>query len=556
MHQRRILMSIVFLSVSLFIVGCTAAPEKPQQKTDDKGVMTQRQVLNISETKPLDTIDISKATGFGKLANSTEGLYRQGESGSIDPGLASKTAISNNGRRYTFTIRKNARWSNGQAITAQDFVYSWKRTLHSETKSDYTDLFIGIKNAAAIAHHHMSVNRLGVKAQGKRTLVVNLEHPIIYFQSLMAYPLFAPQNAEIIKKSGSRFASTASNQVYSGPFKLINWKKGDQSRTLVPNPYYWDRKHVYLSKISIRTISSPSRSLSLYRDQKLDSVELIGRQIKNNFRRMDYTIRPYSMMMFLSYNFRNSTGSQRQLLNNKDFRLALSHAIDRKKLIYDGLQNVSLAPRGFVTTGLSREVKSGADFAGVQRASSTVTGSTKKAKTEWQNALNQLNRKSATIKIVVVNSQLNHLLATNLKEQLENNLPGLTIKFNFEPTTEAVTNTFKSGNADLMISGWGADFSDPISFLQIMSSRNPYNYGGWTNKEYDKLVLSAISNSDNDASQRWNTMLKADEILMKDQGVTPLYQQVHSYLVNPHLNGVVFNSTGVSADYKGAYFVK
>ena len=107
-----------------------------------------------------------------------------------------------------------------------------------------------------------------------------------------------------------------------------------------------------------------------------------------------------------------------------------------------------------------------------------------------------------------------------------------------------------------MISGWGADFSDPISFLQIMSSRNPYNYGGWTNKEYDKLVLSAISNSDNDASQRWNTMLKADEILMKDQGVTPLYQQVHSYLVNPHLNGVVFNSTGVSADYKGAYFVK
>ncbi|WP_034529462.1 ABC transporter substrate-binding protein [Secundilactobacillus oryzae] len=557
MNRHRLMLTIIISATVAFIAGCTAAPAQPNKKTDNKGVMTQRQVLTIAETQPLDTVDISKATGFGKLANSTEGLYRQGESGSIEPGLASHTVISDNGRKYIFTIRPDAKWSDGSAITANDFMYSWRRTLNTETNSTYTDLFVGIKNALKIAHHQLPSNQLGVKAIDRRTLEVTLDHPMTYFRSLMAYPLFAPQKEAVVNKFGSHFATSATTQVYSGPFELIKWHKGSTTRTLKPNPYYWDREHVYLSKLNIRTISNPSASFRAYQNKQLDSTQLLSQQIKNSSRRLDYSVMPYSMMVYLAYNFQdNTTKRQHQLLKNRNFRLAVSHAINRKALIYKGLKNASLPPKGFVTTGISKDSKSDADFANMQQGTKYTTGSVKQAKAEWQTAKRQLNINSAKIKIVVDDSTTNRNLARCLKSQLETKLADLSVSFVFKQSNAATAAAFKTGKFDLMIAGWGADFSDPVSFLQIMTNRNPYNYGHWQNKTYDRLTFAAIRNSHNDDNQRWQQMLDAEELLMKDQAVTPLYQQVRSYLVNPSLNGVIYNSTGVSADYKRAYFIK
>ncbi|ANZ61239.1 hypothetical protein AYR62_09955 [Secundilactobacillus paracollinoides] len=194
--MKRLLSVLGVLGLTLLVLtGCHPSTQSAT-KSDNKGVMLHNQNVTIVQQTPPDTVDISKVTSFSKLRSSTEGLFRQGKNGHLVAGLASKTQVSHNSTIYDFTIRQNARWSNGQPITAQDFVYSWKRTIAKSTHSVNANLFAGIKNATAIRRGQLPASKLGVTAVSAHHLRVTLDHPIAYFKTLLAYP-YSPRKAKL-----------------------------------------------------------------------------------------------------------------------------------------------------------------------------------------------------------------------------------------------------------------------------------------------------------------------------------------------------------------------
>ena len=540
--------------MSLVLVTVLAACGKHNSQSSGNGKYASSQVLNLSYPSSLDSIDISNMSGYGSTGNIFESLYRLGKNGSITPGLAKSTKVSKDGKTYTFTIR-NAKWSDGSKITAQDFVYSWKRTVTPATKSQYAYLFSGVKNADEIVAGKKSPSTLGVKAQGEHTFIVTLDKPITYFKKLMTYPLFGPISEKAVKKSGSKYATKAQYMLYSGPFKLTGWTGTNNSWQFVKNNQYWDKKAVHLQKINYTVNESTTTTLNLFQEKKLDLTQLASEQVKNMKSSSDYTTYPYSITAFLVYNFQDSNATIKKALNNAKIRQAISLSINRKTLVKNVIGDASTVSKTFVPQDLVKDAKTGKDFADESTVKNSTSYNKALAQKLWKQGLKETGIKKLSIQLLASNDEPNKPISQYLKSALEKNLDGLTVNLSNIPSKVASSRA-QSGDFDLYLSGWGADFNDPISHLQIMTNNSGYNYGKYNSSTYNALVNKAQNQDANDTSARWQDMINAEKTIMKDQGITPLYQTVYSYLQNPKVKGIIHNTAGTQWNYKYAYIAK
>ncbi|MBO2727524.1 peptide ABC transporter substrate-binding protein [Lactiplantibacillus plantarum] len=546
--------SVLAVVMSLVLVTVLAACGKHNSQSSGNGKYASSQVLNLSYPSSLDSIDISNMSGYGSTGNIFESLYRLGKNGSITPGLAKSTKVSKDGKTYTFTIR-NAKWSDGSKITAQDFVYSWKRTVTPATKSQYAYLFSGVKNADEIVAGKKSPSTLGVKAQGEHTFIVTLDKPITYFKKLMTYPLFGPISEKAVKKWGSKYATKAQYMLYSGPFKLTGWTGTNNSWQFVKNNQYWDKKAVHLQKINYTVNESTTTTLNLFQEKKLDLTQLASEQVKNMKSSSDYTTYPYSITAFLVYNFQDSNATIKKALNNAKIRQAISLSINRKTLVKNVIGDASTVSKTFVPQDLVKDAKTGKDFADESTVKNSTSYNKALAQKLWKQGLKETGIKKLSIQLLASNDEPNKLISQYLKSALEKNLDGLTVNLSNIPSKVASSRA-QSGDFDLYLSGWGADFNDPISHLQIMTNNSGYNYGKYNSSTYNALVNKAQNQDANDTSARWQDMINAEKTIMKDQGITPLYQTVYSYLQNPKVKGIIHNTAGTQWNYKYAYIAK
>ena len=540
--------------MSLVLVTVLAACGKHISQSSGNGKYASSQVLNLSYPSSLDSIDISNMSGYGSTGNIFESLYRLGKNGSITPGLAKSTKVSKDGKTYTFTIR-NAKWSDGSKITAQDFVYSWKRTVTPATKSQYAYLFSGVKNADEIVAGKKSPSTLGVKAQGEHTFIVTLDKPITYFKKLMTYPLFGPISEKAVKKWGNKYATKAQYMFYSGPFKLTGWTGTNNSWQFVKNNQYWDKKAVHLQKINYTVNESTTTTLNLFQEKKLDLTQLASEQVKNMKSSSDYTTYPYSITAFLVYNFQDSNATIKKALNNAKIRQAISLSINRKTLVKNVIGDASTVSKTFVPQDLVKDAKTGKDFADESTVKNSTSYNKALAQKLWKQGLKETGIKKLSIQLLASNDEPNKPISQYLKSALEKNLDGLTVNLSNIPSKVASSRA-QSGDFDLYLSGWGADFNDPISHLQIMTNNSGYNYGKYNSSTYNALVNKAQNQDANDTSARWQDMINAEKTIMKDQGITPLYQTVYSYLQNPKVKGIIHNTAGTQWNYKYAYIAK
>lgn len=540
--------------MSLVLVTVLAACGKHNSQSSGNGKYASSQVLNLSYPSSLDSIDISNMSGYGSTGNIFESLYRLGKNGSITPGLAKSTKVSKDGKTYTFTIR-NAKWSDGSKITAQDFVYSWKRTVTPATKSQYAYLFSGVKNADEIVAGKKSPSTLGVKAQGEHTFIVTLDKPITYFKKLMTYPLFGPISEKAVKKWGNKYATKAQYMLYSGPFKLTGWTGTNNSWQFVKNNQYWDKKAVHLQKINYTVNESTTTTLNLFQEKKLDLTQLASEQVKNMKSNSDYTTYPYSITAFLVYNFQDSNATIKKALNNAKIRQAISLSINRKTLVKNVIGDASTVSKTFVPQDLVKDAKTGKDFADESTVKNSTSYNKALAQKLWKQGLKETGIKKLSIQLLASNDEPNKPISQYLKSALEKNLDGLTVNLSNIPSKVASSRA-QSGDFDLYLSGWGADFNDPISHLQIMTNNSGYNYGKYNSSTYNALVNKAQNQDANDTSARWQDMINAEKTIMKDQGITPLYQTVYSYLQNPKVKGIIHNTAGTQWNYKYAYIAK
>ena len=237
-----------------------------------------KSIAYLEQSSDIPTMDLSlatDATSFEVLANVTEPLYTLGENDVVEPGVATGHEVSEDGLVYTFTLREDAVWSNGDAVTANDFVYSWKRLVNPATASEYAWMAetAGILNAGEIAADRMDVDELGVVALDDYTLEVTLEYPIPYFDKLMTFPSFAPLNEEFVEAQGDKHGTSVETTLYNGPFVLSEWTIGYEYE-LEKNPTYWDADAVTIDVVNFRIVKDIGTGVNLYNSGDLDRTKL------------------------------------------------------------------------------------------------------------------------------------------------------------------------------------------------------------------------------------------------------------------------------------------
>ena len=506
-----------------------------------------KQVLNWNESAELPTMDLSKATdvvSFDTLNNTMEGLYRLGKDSKIEPGLATKTKVSSDGLTYTFTLRKDAKWSNGDKVTAKDFVYSWRRTLDPKTNSQYAYLFEGIKNATDVMNGKKSTKEVGVKADGDYKLVVTLDKQIPYFKLLMGFPTFFPQNQNAVEKYGSKYGTASKYMCYDGPFNLTKWTGTNLSWSLKKSDNYWDKKNVKLDSINFKVNKSNSTAYNLYQSGKLDATSLSAEQAKQLKGQSGYTVRQAASTFYFQYN------QTKPEFQNKKIRQAISMVIDRKEFVNKVLGNGSIPSKGLVSTGLA--TRNGKDFADASYVKDGATVNFAKAKKLWAEGLKEIGKDSLTFGLLSDDTDGAKKTTEFIQSAIESNLKGAKVECANVPFKTRLNRT-NQGQFDVVISAWGADFADPISFLDMFTSNNSYNAGKWKNAQYDKLIEASKSTDAGNADKRWNDLVSAEKILIQEQGISPLYQQATAWMVKPKVKGVIYNSAGANYNFKNAY---
>lgn len=530
------------LTASALVLAACGQQKSSQSQT--------KQVLNWTESAQISTQDPSlttDSTSFQALLNTQEGLYRLDKKQKPQLALAKSAKVTDGGKTYTFVLR-DAKWSNGQAITANDFVYSYRRSLNPKTKSSMAFYLYQIVNAEAINAGKKPVSSLGVKALSKNKLQIKLVRPVSYFKLLLAFPLFFPENQQFIEKVGSKYGTAAKYTISSGPFKLTKWTGSNKQFTLVKNQNYWDKKNVKLDKVNETISETSSTAYNLYQAGKLDETYLTGEQVKANKGKSTFYDQPASAIQRLELNRKKV-----KAFNNFNIRRALSLAIDREslaKVLSDG----SVAAKGFVPSGMGNNPTTGEAFYKEAYVKEAVSYNLKEAKKYLAKGYKELGIKSLNLNLTVSDTdsakQVGEFLQSKLGE-----LPGVKITVTILPYTTLISRQ-SVGNYQLTIKNWQAILGDPINFLDVFEKDSSYNTSGFASSKYDQLLNEAENVYGNKPVQRWKRLVAAEKLLMNEQGTIPLIQTAKPQLVQSYVKNVSYNPLGIPYDFKLVYIKK
>lgn len=530
------------LTASALVLAACGQQKSSQSQT--------KQVLNWTESAQISTQDPSlttDSTSFQALLNTQEGLYRLDKKQKPQLALAKSAKVTDGGKTYTFVLQ-DAKWSNGQAITANDFVYSYLRSLNPKTKSSMAFYLYQIVNAEAINAGKKPVSSLGVKALSKNKLQIKLVRPVSYFKLLLAFPLFFPENQQFIEKVGSKYGTAAKYTISSGPFKLTKWTGSNKQFTLVKNQNYWDKKNVKLDKVNETISETSSTAYNLYQAGKLDETYLTGEQVKANKGKSTFYDRPASAIQRLELNRKKV-----KAFNNFNIRRALSLAIDREslaKVLSDG----SVAAKGFVPSGMGNNPTTGEAFYKEAYVKEAVSYNLKEAKKYLAKGYKELGIKSLNLNLTVSDTdsakQVGEFLQSKLGE-----LPGVKITVTTLPYTTLISRQ-SAGNYQLTIKNWQAILGDPINFLDVFEKDSSYNTSGFASSKYDQLLNEAENVYGNKPVQRWKRLVAAEKLLMNEQGTIPLIQTAKPQLVQSYVKNVSYNPLGIPYDFKLVYIKK
>ncbi|CAM3249972.1 peptide ABC transporter substrate-binding protein [Lactiplantibacillus plajomi] len=512
---------------------------------------SSKATANMTTSAELPTMDLSKSTDVwssNMLNNTNEGLYRIGKNGSITPGIAKDTKVTNGGKTYTFTLRKNAKWSNGDKVTAKDFVYGWQRTVNPKTASQYAYLYSGIKNADQIVNGKKPVSSLGIKADGDYKLVVTLDKPIAYFDKLMGFVNFFPQNEKVAKKYGSKYGTTSTAMVYNGPYKMTGWTGTNLSWKLKKNNNYWDKKAVKMDTISYQVVKDASTGLNLFNSNKTDDTTLSSQQVKNYKTNKNYKVRQTASTFYVEMNRADKDAKIAKAFKNKKIRQALSYAINRQEYVKSTLGDGSTVAKGYVSHNLAKNPKTGADFTADASVPAAVTYDQAKAKQLFKEGMKEIGETSLNIKLLSDDTD-GGKKTTEFIQGAWQKLPGLKVTNQNVPFKTRLQRS-QNGNFDAVVSAWNADFTDPISFLSLFTSDNSYNNGKYDSAEYDALIKKAEGADANNENARWTDMVNAEKQLMNDEGVIPIYQKAEAHLTRTSLKGIIWNTAGTNYNLK------
>ncbi|MFK4465939.1 peptide ABC transporter substrate-binding protein [Bacillus sp. RC252] len=547
------------LAMSVALTACSGSGgEKKTTTTSNSGEEKKsdikyaaKQVLNRTENQEIPTMDTSKSTdtlGAQILGNTMEGLYRLDKDNKPIPAAAESSTKSEDGKKYTFKLRKDAKWSNGDPVTAKDFVYGWQRLLDKNTAAEYAFIAYYIKNAEAINKGEKPATELGAKAVDDYTLEVELEKPVPYFLNLLAFPSYYPLNEKFVKEKGEKFGLEADTTLYNGPFVMASWKH-EQGWQLKKNDKYWDNKTVKLEEINYSVVKEVATKVNLYDTGSIDFTLLSGEFVdKYKSNKDEYGEYSEASTFFLRLNQKRN--GQDTPLKSKKLREAIALSVDKKGLANVILNNGSKATDQLVPKGLATG-PDGKDYQDTFK--NGLKQDTKKAAAAWEKAKKELGKDQVTIELLSYDDGTAKKIADYVKDQIEKNLKGVTINTKIQPFKQKLK-LESAQDYEISYAGWSPDYADPMTFIDMFDSKSPYNQMGYSNPKYDEMVQKAGNELLSDPKKRWEALGKAEKLFLEeDAGLVPLYQTGRSYVMKPNVKGIVKHNISPEYSFKWAY---
>lgn len=548
-------------TMMLGVVGCgsssdTAGSGSVTTGTESTGSDTAAagsSDMNVMLETPVESLDPQQATdgtSFEVIADYTDGLMQMDADGQAVPAIAESYDLSDDGLTYTFHLRSDAKWSNGTPVTAADFVFAWQRAVDPAVASEYAYMLsdIGqIKNAAEIIAGDMDKSELGVTAVDDTTLQVELNVPVSYFLSLMYFPTFYPVNEEFFNSCGDTFATSPETTLSNGAFILDSYEPAATAFHLTKNADYYDAGRIQLSGLSYQVIQDSQQALMSYQTGALDTTLVNGEQVDQVKDDPEFKTVGAGYLWYVSPNM-----DAVPELANLNVRLALTMAIDREAITGDVLKDGS-APTYTAVPPEFAAGPDGSDFSADQEKFADVcTYDATAAADYWTKGLEELGITELSLDMVVDADDAPQKVAQVLKEQWETTLSGLTVNLVVEPKKQRVQD-MQDGNYQLGLTRWGPDYADPMTYLGMWVSGNSNNYGLWSNADYDAIIDECTTGDlCTDAEGRWERLYDAEQIVMDEAVIFPLYTQCNAEMLSSKVTGVEYHPVALNRVYKDA----
>lgn len=523
------------------------------QGTEAESASAGSGTLNIMLETPVESLDPQLATdgtSFEVIADYTDGLMQMDADGAAVPACAESYEVSEDGTTYTFHIREDAVWSNGDPVTANDFVFAWQRAVDPANASEYSYMLsdIGqIVNAAEIIAGEKDVSELGVTAVDDKTLEVQLNVPVSYFLSLMYFPTYYPVNQAFFESCGDTFATSPETTLSNGAFVLTSYEPAATAFELVKNEDYYDADKVQLAGLNYQVIQDSQQALMSYQNGDLDTTLLNGEQVDQVKDDPEFTSVGAGYLWYISPNIKEVPE-----LANLNLRLAMTFALDRDSICNDVLKD-GCAPTYTAVPPEFAAGPDGSDFSADQTMFADACAyDPDKALEYYEAAKTELSQDTFTFDMVVDADDAPQKVAQVVKEQLETTLPGMTINLTIEPKKQRVED-MQNGNFQLGLTRWGPDYADPMTYLGMWVTDNSNNYGFWSNADYDAIIAECTTGDlCTDPEGRWSALYDAEKIVMDEAVIFPLYTQCNAEMVSSAVSGIEFHPVALNRVYKNA----
>ena len=594
MKRKKLVASLMigmFVSTSV-LAGCAKKADVVQKKTP--------QVLNYysaSEPETLDAQQMSGAPDFQISNMFMESLTRFGkEDGKYEPGVATKWNLDKATSTYTFELNKNAKWADGTAVTAKDFFFGWKLALDNQSMygfmftdyivgaQDYADLtsetFYAEKNATfktllnsrdaqkdktkktalaanvADALKAMPVamktefdvkkkdlwSKVGIK-ETNGNIEIKLSKVVPYFVGLTANSVYCPVNEKFYNAHPKDYTLEAVGLNSNGPWVVKDWKHND-SFTLEKNPNYWNKSNIKIDTINLKVVNDIATRTNLLKTGALDGSAIQANDLKtfqdkatlDQYKLQDLIDMPDNSVFYLEFNQFNN-----KITSNMNIRKAMSLAMDRKGLVENVTQGdevaLSLVPNGF--PGLTKTFR---EENGATLIEDNQQG---KAKEALKAGLAELKLDKLPSQDILIDQGD---VGKKQGEKIQSDLKAVGIDVNIIPVAWGDKLTrLKNGNFGICANAWGPDYMDPMTYLDLFESKNPSNYGRYSNPVYDKLINNA--KSEVNPTKRMSYLYDAEKLLMTDSAIAPRYNRIAHWTFKDYLTGVVNRGAGPTTDF-------
>ncbi|NLB87891.1 MAG: peptide ABC transporter substrate-binding protein [Syntrophomonadaceae bacterium] len=485
------------------------------------------------EPETIDPALNTTVNGGTVILATFEGLTSLDENDSPIPGVAEDWVISEDQKTYTFHLRKDAKWSDGEPVTAKDFKYAWIRALDPATAAEYAYQLFYIENAEEFNAAKAKAEDVAINVIDDYTLEVTLKSPTPFFLNLTAFPTLAPVRQDIIEAHGEKWTKNPETYIGNGPFKMVEWVSKDMMK-FEKNEHYWDKDRVKIDGFIETFIAEDSTMLAAYEAGELDVIDSVPLdEIANLKQSPDFVMTPQVGTYYYCFNV------QKAPFDDVRVRKAFALALDKEDIV-NKIRKSGIPAGAFVAPGLP-DAKEGEDFREVGGDFFPLKAQPEEARKLLAEAGYPNGEGFPEVTLIYNTDEGHKKIAEAALEMWKQNLGIDNIKLSNQEWAVFV-NTRQTGDFQIARHGWIGDYTHPMTFIDLFTTGNGNNDAQWSNKEFDELVAQArlVDNEE----ERMEILHRCEELFMNDVIMIPIFYYTENAMVKPYVKGLVKSALG------------